>query len=169
MRKVPVDTGSQVVRSNPDVMGEDVVRIGAMALGLGATAFLNDKVVHPIVNQLAPKLGSGQTGGKLVDAGTTALSAWGIGEAANLVDRRIARDMKIGGLILSGGKVISIPFPGFSISANFPAIPGIKTAAPALEEGDVKAATNGKVVSISAATTFTDYPRPIAANEDVGL
>lgn len=168
MRKVPVDTGPKAVRSNPDVFGEDVVRIGAMALGLGATAFVNDKVVHPIVIQLAPKLGSGQTG-KLVDAGTTAVSAWGVGEVVGLVDRKIGRDAKIGGLILSGGKVISIPFKGFSISANFPAIPGIQTSA-ALPAGDQKAAGNGngKVVPIND-TVFTDYPRPIAANEDVGL
>jgi hypothetical protein len=163
-----VDDEPRAVRANPiDLFGEDVVRVGAMAVGLGAAAFVNDKLLHPIVSNLVPGISTGQTGAKLMDAATTAVSAWGIGEAVGVLDRRIGRDMKIGGLILSGGKVLSIPFPGFAISASVPGIPGIHTPA-ALPAGQAQSGSGAKQVVIND-KVFTDYPRPIAASEDVGL
>ncbi len=146
-RRVPVDEEPRPTRANPvDILGEDVVKVGAMAVGLAATAMVNDSFVHPVVSRFIPV--SGQAMSKLVDAGTTAGTAWGIGEVVGMVSRPIGRDMKRGGLILSAGKVISVPFSGFAISGqlNLAGLPGAK-AAPTQQ---IQAA-NGKVISIADA------------------
>ena len=146
-RRVPVDDKPRPIRANPvDILGEDVVKVGAMAVGLAATAMVNDSFVHPAVSKFVPA--GSQATSKLVDAATTAGTAWAIGEGVGMVDRSIGRDMKTGGLILAAGKVISVPFSGFSISGqlNLAGFPGAQ--APAANQ--IQAA-NGKVISLASA------------------
>lgn len=162
-KKVPVNDESMDVRSNPDILGEDVMKVGVIAVGLAATAAVNDKLVYPLVAKFVPSA-SVQVH-KLVDAGTTVVSAWGVGKAVGLVGRGYGEDAKIGGLALAAGKVISVPFADFSISANFPAfssLPGVS---------NITSITAAKTTAVAATDSGVQstYPRPVAANQYVGL
>lgn len=110
-------------RRNPDFLGEDLVTVGWQALGLGASGAVNDKVVAPLVSRVVPGNFSGGAMGKLVDAFTTAIAAWGVGEVVGFASRNVGRKLKHGGFILAGGKALSAFIPGYGLSANFPAIP----------------------------------------------
>ena len=148
MRKVPVNE-RRPVASNPDVFGEDLAKLGWMAVGLAGASFVNDKLVSPIARQVLPGVAAGGATGKALDAGTTAATAWGLGEGIGMIAGAAnGRYVKAGGLVLAAGKGISVVVPGFSISASVPAaLSGIvPSAAPKAVEG-----TNGKVVALPSA------------------
>jgi hypothetical protein len=104
---------------NPEVFGEDVMPLAIEAVGLGATAFANDKLVSPVVKQVVP-VGTDSTTDKAVDAVTTGLTAWLLGEGVGMADRVFGRRVRRGGMLLAVGKVISIVLPGFSLSGSLP-------------------------------------------------
>ena len=150
-RRVPVHeeaTPPAEVRSNPDLLGEDLARLGWMAVGLVATALVNDKLVHPVVQQVFPQLKAGGTAGKIADSATTFGTAYLVGEAVGMVaGDRTGRNMKIGGMVLGTGKAISVAVPNFSISAKYPEIGAAKAPAVA----PAPASSNGKVVQLPQA------------------
>ncbi len=107
--------------ANPDVFGEDAMFLLESAAGLGITAWVNDNLAAPVVKQVVPQAAAGAgMAAKAIDAGTTAVSAWLLGEGVSLLDRRIAMRLKLGGLILAGGRLLSAVVPGFQISATMP-------------------------------------------------
>ena len=103
---------------NPKILGEDVGDVAVKALGIGATAFLNDKLVYPLVQRFTPV--GNVTIGKLIDTVSTYLSAWIAGQVTGFIDNSFGRDIQFGGVLLGTSKIITIVIPDFSISANFP-------------------------------------------------
>ena len=108
---------------SPLILGQDPGDILGKAFGVAFTSFVNDKLVAPIALRFIP-INGGEMLSKLVDAGTTVLSAWVGGQAIGIIDRSVGKDVEFGGLILAGGKVLAIPIPGFSIGASFPNLIG---------------------------------------------
>lgn len=135
--------------SNPSVFGEDVTDLAITAAGLGATAFANDQLVAPVVRNVTPS-GSELTT-KAVDAGTTGVTAWLLGELVGMLDNATGRKVRRGGLILATGKLISAVVPGFSISAKIPnppfLTPGVVSAP---KNGNGKPAMNGAAAGTPA-------------------
>lgn len=107
-------------RSNPDLMGHDIVDLGWEAAGLAGTAVANDKIVAPLVRQVLPGIFAGGAMAKIADAVTTAFSAWGLGTVVGFIDRSVGRKLERGGLVLTVGKGISVVVPNFSISGSLP-------------------------------------------------
>lgn len=107
-------------RSNPDfkIFGEDVEDRAINAVGLALTSWVNKNVARPLADKAFTLTG---IAGKLLDAGTTAVSALGVGEIVSLVNRRVGRDLRTGGFVLVGAKLIATPVPGFSVDATLPA------------------------------------------------
>jgi hypothetical protein len=106
--------------ANPNVFGEDAESLAWKALGVGGTAWVNDSFAAPIVKQMVPSLSAQPMMAKLTDAATTGVSAWLVGEGVSVVNSRVGRQMKIGGLILGAARFISAFVPGFQISATMP-------------------------------------------------
>ncbi len=104
--------------ANPTFFGEDVETVAWQALGLGATAYGNDKLATPVLKNFIPV--SGGAMGKAVDALSTGITAWLLGEGVGMADKRVGKFMKHGGMILAAGRALSILIPGFSISATQP-------------------------------------------------
>lgn len=110
--------------SNPELFGEDVGALAWQAVGVGLTAYLNDRITRPLVQRFVPHVPSADSvTGKLVDAGTTGVTGWAAGEAASMVDRPIGRRIRQGGILLAVAKAISAFIPGFSLSGSLP-LPG---------------------------------------------
>lgn len=124
--------------SNPTILGENMETVLVQALGLGVTAFVNDKVAAPFLSNVVPA--SSGVMAKAVDAVTTGLAAWIVGEGVGIVDKSVGRLMKHGGFILAGGKLISVLVPSFSISANIPNLLPAATPVKALPAGNGSAA-----------------------------
>ena len=112
---------------NPDVFGEDVMDLFWLGIGAGGTEFLNQKVTLPLVQNFV-NLSGGM--GKVADAATTILSAAGVGLGIGVIDRKVGKDMRKGGIALGIAKLASIVIPGFSMSASFPNIPGFPSFGP---------------------------------------
>lgn len=109
---------ARYVRRNPEVFGEDIMPLAVEAVGLAGTAVANDKLVAPVVKQVVPA--GNATVNKLVDAVTTGLTAWLLGEGVSMVDRPVGRQARKGGMILAVGKVFSAFIPAFSITGSIP-------------------------------------------------
>ncbi len=136
----------------PELFGEDVLPLAWEALGVGLAAFGNDRIVRPIVGQVVP-LPAGGTGAKLVDAASTGVTGWLVGEGVGMVDGNVGRKLRRGGVLLAVAKAISAIIPGFSISATLPApswIPQI--GAPA-----AKSNGNGNGAATTAALAAQGY------------
>src|SRR5579885_1796158 len=124
-------------RRNPEIFGEEIGDVGLKAVGLAATALVNDQLIAPVAKPLTS--GFGATGSKVADAVTTVVSAWGIGEIVRIVDGQVGRDLRQGGLILAAGRLISAFIPGFQISAQVPQSVSSPFAAPAPPAAQVNA------------------------------
>ena len=164
-------------RTNPDLFGEDVAGLLFEGFGIGLTAVVNDKAVAPITKSVAPSLTGDGTMAKLIDAGTTALSGWLLGEGVGMVDSRVGRDMKRGGILLAVARGVSAFIPGFQLSETIPLslgdITSAKQAAPAVAGGATGSvpmlpAPSGAPVS-NPSYTMNDYPRGVSPSMDVGL
>ncbi len=132
-----------VVRSNPDLFGEDLVPLAWEAVGAGMAEFADSKIAAPVVAQLVPGAAGGSTA-KLVDALTTAGSGWVIGEGVGMVSRVVGNRIRRGGVLLGLAKVMSAFIPGFALTASFPSIPGVggvQIPAPAKSNGNGNGAT----------------------------
>ncbi len=123
--------------ANPQLLGVELVDVVVGAAGLAGTAYVNDKLVAPLTKRVLPSLYASEFVAKVVDAGTTLLSAWALAQVVDiLTPAHIARQVLAGGGILAGGRLISAVVPGFQISASVPAsldilkLPGV-AAAPA--------------------------------------
>lgn len=123
---------------NPDVFGFPIRTLIEGAIGLTATAGVNDKLVGPNLAGVLPMMprSANNTEGQLYDAGTTALSAWVTSKVAGLVfGKRVETNTIMGGLFLAAGKFLAAFIPGLSISAQFPDVlpafrfPGVGPAA----------------------------------------
>lgn len=105
-------------RVNPDVLGFDAMTLAWEAIGVGVTAYGNDRVVAPMVSRVFP-VGNGVMG-KLADAVTTGITGWGVGYIAGMANRGVGRNMMRGGALLAIAKGLSAFVPGFSMSAQIP-------------------------------------------------
>jgi len=112
--------------ANPELFGEDLEPLAIEAIGLGLTAVVADKMVSPVVVGVVPK--SSATLTKAVDAASTGLTAWLLGELISMANSRIGRLVRRGGMLLATGKGISILLPGFSLSGSLPTIPYLNPA-----------------------------------------
>ena len=90
---------------SPLILGQDPGDILGKAFGVAFTSFVNDKLVAPIALRFIP-INGGEMLSKLVDAGTTVLSAWVGGQAIGIIDRSVGKDVEFGGLILAGGLLL---------------------------------------------------------------
>ena len=161
---------------NPEIVGVDIVEAAWVALGIPAAGLVDDKLVFPLVKQLVPQITANETVGKLADAGTTAASAWGVGTAVGMLDYTIGKRLKYGGVLYAVGKVIASLVPGFSISGTFPkSLPWQQQQALAAANPKALAAGKTDQVGLAAAgsaknySPMNDYPRPVAADQSVGL
>lgn len=107
-------------RRNPAIFGVDVVDAIWMSLGAGLTAWLNDSIIAPLGKRLLPSLYQNQTIGKLVDAFTTFLAAYGVGVVVGAVSRPVGDLMHLGGGVLAGARLVTVVIPGFQLSAKTP-------------------------------------------------
>ena len=131
-------------QANPNLLGEDVVGLAWEAAGLGLTAFVNDKLIAPIARQFSPSSMASGTMAKLVDAATTAASAWVLGTVTAMADSGIGRRIKRGGAVLAIAKVISVVIPGFAISASVPiSVPQLTSGAASSGTAQLKSGSNG--------------------------
>jgi hypothetical protein len=112
--------GVQANPVNPAILGEDVGDLAWTAVGIGLSAFGNDRITYPVVRQVVPGVAVGTTG-KLVDAATTGLTGYVAGEVVSMANAGVGRKIRRGGVLLGIAKVISAFVPGFSISASIPA------------------------------------------------
>lgn len=128
-------------RSNPDIFGEDVTGLLVTAGGAALTAAGNDKVVAPMIKGIVPGIYGSEFMAKLVDAGTTAGTAFVVGEVVGLIDRRQARRARYGGLIIAAGKALSSVLPGFGLSANLPS--NFSLTLPFFNKKELPAPANG--------------------------
>lgn len=153
----------------PHLFGADLEDLGAKAAGLALTQWLDQQFAQPLSRQVFKN----QAGvmGKLVDVGTTALSAVVAGEGVGLLSHRYGDDVKTGGLILTVGKGIGVIVPGFSLgSPSLPAalnrfgLPGGGGALTAVAPG-------AAVVPLMALPPGgqPNYPRPATVDSDVGI
>lgn len=110
----------EAVRTNPDVLGEDLGNLALLGIGMGVTAYGNDRLVSPIVRQVIPGVGNGSNNimAKLADAVTTGATAWALRALVGVADHSVARRLAQGGLVLAVAKAISAFIPGFALSAQ---------------------------------------------------
>ena len=117
---------AKFLKSNPDIMGEDLGNLALLGIGMGVTAYGNDKLLSPVVSKMIPGMASSGIVQKLADSVTTGLTAWALRAVIGLADHGIARQMARGGLVLAVAKAISAFIPGFSLSANL-SLPSVPT------------------------------------------
>lgn len=154
----------------PRLFGADLEDLGAKAAGLALTQWIDQQFAQPLSRQVFKN----QAGmmGKLVDVGTTAVSAVVAGEGVGLLSHRYGDDVKTGGLILTAGKGIGVIVPGFSLgSPSLPSglsrfgLPGATGAPVAIAPGGV--ALN-PVLALPPGGQ-PNYPRPATVDSDVGI
>lgn len=110
-------SGQKVNPSNPNILGEDVMSLVVEGLGVGGAALLNDRVASPLISPLIP-IAQGGVVGKIVDAGTTVLSAWGGGEVVSMIfGRANGHLVRRGGLLLAIAKAVGAVVPGYSLTS----------------------------------------------------
>ncbi|MCL5111244.1 MAG: hypothetical protein M1401_20690 [Chloroflexi bacterium] len=104
---------------NPDIFGEDLTDLAAEFAGIAGTAIVNDKVVAPMTSKVI-SFASDTPEAKALDAGGTAVAAWGLGMGVGMLNKNWGRFVKRGGIMLALVKGISIFIPGFSLTGNIP-------------------------------------------------
>lgn len=137
---------------NPDVFGEDIMDLFWLGLGAGGSEFFNQKVTLPLATKFVNISG---TVGKAADGITTIASAGLVGWGVGMIDRKVGKDMRKGGIALGIAKLASMIIPGFSMSASFPNIPGFpsfaaKPAAPAVAASTNGAASNTRLLGVGS-------------------
>ncbi|MDA8189774.1 MAG: hypothetical protein M0T85_16665 [Dehalococcoidales bacterium] len=150
---------------NPTLLGEDLESMAWRAVGVGVSAFASDNILSPIAQKIIPGATNGMEA-KLVDAGATMASGYVTGELVGMVSQKVGRHIRYGGILLGVAKVISAFIPGFSISAKIPVPPGFPSlTAPQQAAKEIAAPAAGSVAS----KYFSTYPRPVGADQAVGL
>ena len=161
-KRVDAAASEMETRNNPDFFGIDVEEVAAGAVGLAATAALNDSFVFPFVSKLMPVTG---VAGGLLNAATTFATAIGLDKVLSMFGMRGAgNDAAHGGEILGAARVVSAFAPNLmSIQASFPALSGLG--------GNITSISSAKSAKaqVTAGSVENTYPRPIAANQNVGL
>ncbi len=135
---------------SPSLLGEDVVSLAWVGGGVALTGAVNDKVVSPVLGRFLPASFANELLGKVVDAASTVITAWGLGEVVGMVDRGVGRKIRMGGAVLAVGKGISIVLPGFSLSGTLPG--AVSSRIPSLVQQQASkelAAGNGGVASMA--------------------
>lgn len=163
-------------RSNPRIFGKPAEEYALVAFGLAASGYINDSLVGPLFDRFVPGLKTANnTIGQLTDAFTTALSGWIGSEGARMLGfRGVGEAFLDGGLVLAGGKALASFVPNFGITSRFPSLPGF-SALGALWAPRGAPAANGGGAALTAGSAldryppFTNNPRPVTADEDVGL
>jgi len=132
---------ARFIRANPALFGEDVGALAWTAVGVATSGVVNDKVVSPLVGRFLPQAFGSEMIGKVVDAFSTALTGWGLGEVVGMIDRRIGHRIRSGGVMLGIAKLISVVLPGFSLTGTLPG--AASSWIPSLAERNAKALAAG--------------------------
>lgn len=138
--------------TNPELFGEDIGPLAIQGLGVGLSAWTNSVLVFPLASRVIHPGDPQGLLAKLFDAATTAVSAYAVGLAGEMLDTSVGRHLRRGGLMLAVVKAIGSVVPGFSLQGSVPflpptlPIPGLQQPAPALPGGSSPApVTNGAV------------------------
>lgn len=109
--------------SNPEIFGEDIGPLFWQGLGVGLSAWGNSVLVYPLTSRVINPGPADSLLAKLLDAATTALSAWGVGELGGMLDASVGRHLRRGGLMLAVVKAVGSVVPGFSLQGTVPFLP----------------------------------------------
>ena len=108
-------------RRNPELPGGiDIEDAGATAVGLSATALINDKIFAPLIDKFVPTLDNSHVVRKLVDAATTLGTAFLYRMAIDPLSVRWGKWGQLGGSALGVSRAISAGIPSWQISSTTP-------------------------------------------------
>ena len=131
---------------NPVAFGERLEDLGVEAVGIGATAVLNDRLTGPLAKQLVPQTGAGSVPAKLIDALATAVTGWASSLVVGILfGSHWGNLYKRGGVLLGVAKGAAALVPGYSPLGPLP-VPswfGTFGAAPGVKQLSAGAAPNG--------------------------
>jgi hypothetical protein len=174
------------------IAGIDVSDTLIKAAGLSLTQFVDQQFAFPLVSGVT-KMSTSTMAGKLVDVGTTIISAVVAREAVGLVSREYADDVFAGGAILAGGKALGAVSGGaISLTATYPpmlgrfGLPGaggggapvaLTSAAAGAVSGVAGVGASGPMgggVPMAPMAALppggqANYPRPATVDSDVGI
>lgn len=165
-------------RDNPSlslfgVSLEDLIITGIGGAGVN---WASNSLALPAAKQVFPIIPSANdTKGQLVDAGATCLTAGlaGLG-IEKFLSKRVGKDVLYGGLLLGVMKGVTAFIPNIALNSEFPggAIFG-RFGVGAGPKPAVAAPSSPAALSAPAPSghypPFTSYPRPVDANQNVGL
>ena len=129
MARVIKDSGggdAGLTLSNPSVFGVDLGTGAEIVGGIVGTAWVNDKIVGPLVDPLVAGFRtSNNTVGQILSGITTLGSAWLLSQGVKMVaSAKTASMVLLGGGSYGVAKMVAGVVPGLSVDARYPDILG---------------------------------------------
>lgn len=105
-------------KRNPDVLGHPLGDLAEIGLGAAGTAYVADNLTVPLARQFLPGISGIML--RAIETVATGVSAWGLGKAVGMADRRIGRQVEFGGGVITVARGVGIVIPNYGLTATLP-------------------------------------------------